>query len=79
MKIFSIPDAGDFISLVKKSRGEVMLYLPDGSRLDLKQSHAAQQLFQVMSPGQPGLHIGLSNPADTPAFIQYMMEAGVSH
>lgn len=76
MTIFSIPDMGKFLNLVEKSQGTVMLHLPDGNRLDLKQNHAALQIFQMMRPGKSGLRISLSNAEDTPAFIRYMMEAG---
>ena len=75
MKLFSIPDAGSFLNLVNSSQGDVTLHLPDGNRLNLKRSHTAQQLFQIMHPGQSGLQISLSNSADTPAFIRYMMDA----
>lgn len=36
MKIFSIPDVGSFLGLVRKCRGDVMLHLPDGSQVELK-------------------------------------------
>lgn len=79
MKIFSIPDTNRFLDLVGKSRGDVTLHLPDGSQVELKQNHTAQKLLQIMHPGRSGLDIHLSNSADTLDFIQYMMEAGVSH
>lgn len=79
MTIFSIPDTGDFFDLIKQSHGDVTLHLPDGYRLNLKQSDTAQQLFQIMCPKDAGLHISLSNPTDAPAFIRYMMEAGISN
>ncbi len=79
MKLFSIPDAGRFLDLVEQSHGGVTLHLPDGNQLNLKQSHTAQQLFQIMHPGEAGLQISLSNPTDTAAFIRYMMEASVSN
>lgn len=79
MKIFSIPDTEGFLDLVQESRGDVTLRLPGGDQLDLKQDRDAQQFFQMMHPGQSGLQISLSNPADAPAFIRYMMEAGMSN
>ncbi len=79
MKIFFIPDVERFLGLVKKSQGDVTLCLPDGGQVELKQNHTAQQLFQIMHPGQSRLDIRLSNSADALDFIQYMMEAGVSH
>lgn len=78
MKIFSIPDTNRFLDLVGKSRGDVTLHLSDGSQVELKQARTAQQLLRIVDPGQSGLDIRLSNPADTLDFIQYMMEADVS-
>lgn len=78
MKIFSVPDMGKFLDLVEMSQGDVTLHLPEGGQLNLKQGRAAQELVRTMSPGQSGLHITLSNRADTPAYIRYMMEAGAS-
>lgn len=79
MKLFSIPDTASFLELVEKSRGDVTLHLPDGDQVDLKRSHAARQLLRLIRPGQSGLDIRLSDSADMPGFMQYMMEAGASH
>lgn len=76
MTLFFIPDAEKFLNLVEKSRGNVMLHLPDGSQTDLKESRDARQILQMTLPGRAGLRISLSDPEDTPAFIQYMMEGG---
>lgn len=76
MKIFFIPDREKFLNLVEKSHGDVILHLPDGKQLDLKRSLAAKQLLRIMPSRQSGLQISLSNPVDTSAFLQYMMEAG---
>lgn len=78
MKIFHIPDTNKFLNLVDKSQGNVMLHLPDGSQVNLKQNHDAQQIFQMMRPDPFGLHISLSNAEDVSAFMQYMMESNVS-
>ena len=69
-----MPNAETFLSLVKKSRGDVLLHLPDGSRCSLKQDHTAQQLLQVTQPGRDGISISFSDPGDTPAFFQYLAE-----
>lgn len=79
MKIFSIPDVDRFLNLVGRSQGDVILHLPDGSQVDLKQNHTARQLFQITHPGKSGLHFSLSDSADTLAFIRYMMTASISH
>lgn len=78
MKIYYIPDANKFLDLVDKSLGHVLLHLPDGSRIDLKKDHDAQQLFQMMRPEPFGLQITLSNAEDVPAFMQYMMESAAN-
>lgn len=70
-----LPDRKRFLQLVSQSRGDVVLHLPDNSRLSLKQDPTAQRLLQVMDPGQDGLQITLTNPTDTTAFMRYMLEA----
>lgn len=79
MKIFSIPDVDRFLNLVGQSQGDVILHLPDGSQVDLKQNHTARQLFQITPPGKSGLHFSLSDSSDALAFIRYMMTANISH
>lgn len=76
MTLFFIPDPERFLHLVEKSRGNVMLRLPDGGQVNLKGNYEAQQLFRMISPGQVGLDISLSDSEDVPAFLQYMMEGG---
>lgn len=75
IQILLMPDAEKFLSLVRQSCGDVLLHLPDGSRCSLKQDHTARQMLRTMQPGQGGISISISNPADTPAFLRYMMEA----
>ena len=76
MTLFFIPDPERLLYLVEKSRGNVMLRLPDGGQTDLKESHEARQLLRMLRPGQAELKISLSDPEDVPAFLQYMMEGG---
>lgn len=76
MTLFFIPDPEKFLRLVQRSRGNVMLRLPDGGQTDLKESHEAQQLLRMLRPGQAGLRISLSDPEDVPDFLRYMMEGG---
>lgn len=78
MKLFSIPDAERFLDLVEKSRGEVTLHLPDGGQVELKRNRTARQLLPIICPGRSGLDIRLSNAADAPDFIRYMMDAGAN-
>ncbi len=77
MKIFSIPDMEGFLKLARKSQGDVILYLPDGNKLNLKHRHNIRQLSESICPGQSGLQISLSDSSDAPAFIRYMMEARI--
>lgn len=74
LKILIMPNVEKFLSLVKQSCGDVLLHLPDGSQCSLKRDHTAQQMLQVMRPGQDGLSISFSNPGDAPAFLRYLVE-----
>lgn len=76
MTLFFIPEPERFLRLVEKSRGNVLLRLPDGGQTDLKESREARQLLRMISPGQVRLEISLSDSEDVPAFLQYMMEGG---
>lgn len=68
-----IPNMERFLNLVARSRGKVLLHLPDNTRYDLKEDGAVRQLFQTMQPGRDGVRITLSDPGDIPAFINYMI------
>lgn len=76
MTLFFIPDPERLLHLVEKSRGSVMLRLPDGGQANLKESYEARQFLRMLRPGQARLDISLSDPEDVPAFLQYMMEGG---
>lgn len=76
MTIFHIPDPERFLHLAEKSRGSVMLHLPDGSQVDLRENHDARQLLRMLQPGRAGLRISLSDSEDAPDFLRYMMECG---
>lgn len=72
-QIHTIPNMERFLSLVARSRGRVLLHLPDNSQHDLKEDSALRQLFQSMEPSREGVRISLSDPSDIPAFINYMI------
>lgn len=74
-KIHLIPNMERFLSLVARSRGKVLLHLPDNTQYDLKEDSAVRQLFRTMEPGREGVRISLSDPSDIPAFINYMIGA----
>ena len=57
-----LPDTEKFMDVVDNSKGEVFLMMPDGDKYNLKQDDCARKLFRVMTPGQSGLKITLSNP-----------------
>ena len=71
-QIMMLPDAEDFLSVVERSRGQVLLHLPDDSRCDLKRDNTARQLLRAMRPREEGLCISLSDARDVPAFLDYM-------
>lgn len=75
LKINVIPNMERFLDLVARSRGKVLIHLPDNTQFDLKEDSAVRQLFQTMLPGQDGVRISLSDPDDVPAFISYMIGA----
>ena len=75
LKFMLLPNMERFISLIEKSRGKVMLHLPDDTQCDLKENYTARQLIRTMTPGGAGLCISLTDPDDTSAFIDYMISA----
>lgn len=75
LHFLQIPNTERFLNLVDHSRGEVLLYLPDGSHCDLKQDPVARQMLRLMTPNGRGISVSLSNAKDTPRFLQYMLEA----
>ena len=71
-----LPDRESFFNLVDRSRGSVLLQLPDQSTCDLKHDPTARQMLRLLEPGPEGISLRLSGPADLPAYLCYMMEAG---
>lgn len=70
-----IPDTNQFLKLVHKSRGEVLLRMPDGIRRDLKHSSDARQILETVQSAKAGVEISFSDHNDMKPFIRYMMEA----
>ena len=70
-----LPDWQEFLDLVDHSRGSVLLQLPDQSTCDLKRDPAARQMLRLLEPGAEGISLRLSDPADLPAYLRYMMES----
>lgn len=75
LTFFLIPDTKQFLNLVNKNRGDVLLHMPDGNKLDLKRSNDAQQVLETVKSKAAGVEISLSDHRDVKPFIQYMTEA----
>ena len=75
LQFMMLPDRERFLRLVEHSRGQVLLHLPDQTRCDLKQDGTARAMLRTLEPGREGLCISLSDPEDTPAFIDDMISA----
>ena len=72
-KIMMLPDSENFLNVVERSRGQVLLHLPDKTFCDLKRDNTARQMLRAMRPSQEGLCISLSDARDVPAFLDYMI------
>lgn len=77
-KLMSLSNVDHFLRVVDASRGDVLLRLPDDSRCNLKKDRPARQLLRLMAPGPDGLELELSELADLPAFLRYMLESARS-
>lgn len=77
LTFFLIPNTKQFLKLVHKSCGEVMLHLPDGSKRDLKRSEDAQQMLEAIKARKAGVEISLSDHRDVKPFVRYMAEAAL--
>lgn len=75
LKIFLMPDAEKFLSLIRRCRGDVLLQLPDGSQCSLKHNDTAQQLVRITRPGRDGISIRFSDSGDIPTFLRYFAGA----
>lgn len=77
LTFFLIPKTKQFLKLVHKSCGEVMLHMPDGSKHDLKHSGDAQQMLEAIKSKKAGVEISLSDHMDVKPFIRHMAEAAL--
>ena len=77
LTLMEIPDVEKFLDLAANSGGDVLLHLPDGSLCDLKRNCVARQLLRVLGSGRGGLRLTLSSRDDIPAFLDYMLQAGL--
>lgn len=72
-----IPDNQKFLQLVDKSRGDVLLHLPDGSKHSPKAAGSTLELLDSAKSRKTGMEISLTDLAGMKPFIQYMMEAAL--
>lgn len=70
-----LPDREAFLRIVDRSRGSVLLQLPDRTACDLKHDSTARQMLHLLNPGPEGITLRLTDPRDLPAYLHYMMEA----
>lgn len=75
VEILMVCDTGKLLRVVEQSRGRVLLRLPDGSLCDLKQENAGLEYLKQEMGGCRGVELHLSDEADRPAFLKYLMEA----
>ena len=52
----------------------MLLRLPDHSSINLKENPLAQQMLRLMGGKPVDLNLDLTDKADTPAFLRYMLE-----
>jgi len=72
---YLIPDFKRFIDLVKKSSGDVLLNMKDGSVCSLKHDEAAMKIFSEMKPRKSDVRLSFTCKDDVIAFVRYMGES----
>ena len=65
-----------FINMVKNSRGNIYLELPNQMLCDLKQNEEALQMLYMINPREFWLELFLTDQQDSQQFINYMVGAG---
>ncbi len=59
--------------VIKESKGNVLLRLPNNEVYDLKEDKMGTQLLKVLVPGVDGMDIQVSDGEDFIQFVSYMM------
>ena len=72
-KIMMLPDTENFLHVVERSRGQVLLHLPNNTHCDLKRNNTARQMLRAIRPGPEGLCISLSDARDVLSFLVYII------
>ena len=75
IRIHAVPDMGRFLRTVERCRGEVTLHLRGGVVCNLKRDPIAMELLRAV-PSAGELHVSLSDRADFPVLLQYLVEGG---
>ena len=73
--ILVVSDTEKLIRTVERSRGRVLLRLPDGTFCDLKKENAHMEYLKREADKCRGVELDLSDQADRLVFLKYMMEA----
>lgn len=75
IEITMLADPERFLSVINNSHGDVILQLPDESRINLKESKLTQQLIRLLKTDAGSILIDVTDRKDIPAFIRYLTEA----
>ncbi len=70
-----IPNAEKLEKVIRESKGNVLLRLPNNEVYDLKEEKMGTQLLKVLVPGEEGMDIQVSDGEDFIQFVSYMMNA----
>ncbi|MCI8521643.1 MAG: hypothetical protein HFI62_00390 [Lachnospiraceae bacterium] len=76
IKIRKMGNIERFINMVKNSRGNIYLELPNQMLCDLKQNEEALQMLYMINPREFWLELFLTDQQDSHEFINYMVGAG---
>jgi hypothetical protein len=73
LNLKQIPNADKLEKVIQKSKGSVLLKLPNDEFYNLKEEKMGTQLLKVFKPGTDGLEIHVSNEKDFVHFLSYMV------
>lgn len=77
VNIRKIGNVEKFINMVRGSRGDVYLELPNQELCDLKQNEDALQMLRMVNPREFWLDFFLTDMQDSYDFMAYMMSGAV--